>query len=32
MRLVKMINQKPYGKVIRPPAIPVRFEINMYTD
>ena len=32
MLLVKMINQKPYGKVIRPSAIPIRFEINIYTD
>ena len=32
MCLIKLINQKPYGKVISPLAIPIRFEINMYTD
>ena len=32
MRLIKLINQKPYGKVISPLAIPIWFEINMYTD
>ena len=32
MRFVKMIKKKPYGKVIRPLAIRIWFEINMYTD
>ena len=32
MHLVKMINQKPYGEVIRQLAIPIRFEINIYTE
>ena len=32
MRLVKMINQKPYGKIMSPLAIPIQFEMNMYTD